>query len=87
MRVGAVMELAAKRLSIASIVRWFDFCTDYDPAKTEAAVIDIFSRGYTDKYTDEYGRERWNAMKCTTIEKCGYCLLDECGIYRNRHGG
>ena len=45
MRIGGVMELAAQELSISSMVRWFDFCLDYDPAITEASAKSIISRG------------------------------------------
>jgi len=87
MRIGAVMELAARGLSISSIVRWFDFCHDYDPAITETAVNSIISRGYTDKYVDEYGREYRKGFRCTTIQRYGFCLEDKCEIYKRKHGG
>lgn len=87
MRIGAVMELARQGLSIASIVRWFSFCGDYDPAVTEKAVIDLISRGYTDKHLDEYGEERRKGMRCETIRKCGFCLADKCTIYQKKLGG
>jgi len=84
MRIGAVMELAAKELSIPSIVRWFDFCSDYDPAITEASAKSIISRGYTDKNVNEYGREYRKGLKCTTIQRCGFCLGDVCEIHRRK---
>jgi len=84
MRIGAVMELAAQGLSIPSIVRWFDFCLDYDPAITETAVRGLISRGYTDKYVDEYGREYRKGLRCTTIQRCGFCLGNACGVYRRK---
>ncbi len=87
MRIGAVMELARQGLSIASIVRWFSFCGDYDPAVTEKAVIDLISRGYTDNHLDEYGEERRKGMRCETIRKCGFCLADKCTIYQKKLGG
>jgi hypothetical protein len=86
MRIGAVMELAARGLSISSIVRWFDFCHDYDPAITEEAVKSLISRGYTDKYTDEYGSEHRKGLKCETIQRCGFCVKDECPIYQRKLG-
>jgi len=85
MRIGAVMELATQELSIPSIVRWFDFCADYDPAKTEAAVKSLISRGYTDKHLDEYGCEHRNGLKCTTIQRCKFCLGNECETFKRRH--
>jgi hypothetical protein len=87
MRIAAVIELAAQNLSIASIVRWFDFCNDYDPGKTEAAVKDIISRGYTDKYVDEYGSEHRKGFRCETIKRCGFCLKEECQSYLRKTGG
>jgi len=84
MRIGAVMELAIQELSVPSIVRWFNFCLDYDPAITEAAVQSIISRGYTDKHVDEYGREHRKGLRCTTIQRCGYCIKEDCHIYRRR---
>jgi hypothetical protein len=87
MRIGAVMELAARGLSISSIVRWFDFCHDYDPAITEEAVKSLISRGYTDKYVDEYGREHRKGLKCATIQRCGFCLGNACDIYRRKFIG
>ena len=81
MRIGAVMELATQNLSIASIVRWFDFCNDYDPRITETAVKGLISRGYTDKYLDEYGSEHRKGFRCDTIRRCGFCLKDKCAIY------
>jgi hypothetical protein len=81
MRIGGVMELATQNLSIASIVRWFDFCSDYDPGKTEAAVKGLISRGYTDKYVDEYGLEHRKGFRCETIKRCGFCLKEECQSY------
>lgn len=87
MRIGAVMELARRELSIPSIVRWFDFCLDYDPAITEAAVKSLISRGYTKKYVDEYGREYRKGLKCTTIQRCGFCLGDACEIFKRKHRG
>ena len=87
MRIGAVMELARQELSIPSIVRWFDFCSDYDPTKTEVNVKSIISRGYTDKYMDEYGREYRKGLKCTTIQRCGFCLGDACAVYRRKFKG
>jgi len=87
MRIGAVMELAGQELSISSIVRWFDFCSDYDPDITEAYVKGIISRGYTDKNVNEYGREYRKGLKCTTIQRCGFCLGDECKIYKRKFRG
>lgn len=87
MRIGAVMELATQGLSIPSIVRWFDFCSDYDPITTEAAVKSLISRGYTDKYVDEYGREDRKGLKCTTIQRCGFCLGDACPVYQRKFKG
>jgi hypothetical protein len=84
MRIGAVMELAIQELSIVSIVRWFDFCSDYDTVKTEAAIKDIISRGYVDKYLDEFGREHQKGLKCTTIQRCGFCLEAACPIYMRK---
>jgi hypothetical protein len=84
MRIGAVMELAMQGLSIPSIVRWFSFCRYYDPAKTEQAVEDIISRGYADKYFDEWGHERRKGLKCKTIQQCGFCLKEQCPIYRGK---
>jgi len=81
MRIGAVMELATQNLSIASIVRWFDFCSDYDQGKTEAAVKGLISRGYTDKHVDEYGLEHRKGFRCETIKRCGFCLKEECHSY------
>lgn len=87
MRIGAVMELAARGLSISSIVRWFDFCHDYDPAITEEAVKSLISRGYTDKYVDDYGREYRKGLRCTTIQRCGFCLREGCPIYARKFQG
>jgi hypothetical protein len=87
MRIGAVMELAAKELSIPSIVRWFDFCSDYDPDITEASVKSIISRGYTDRHVNEYGREYRKGLRCTTIQRCGFCLGVSCNIYRRKNYG
>jgi len=84
MRIGAVMELAMQEVSIPSIVRWFDFCTDYDPSITEAAVKGIISRGYTDKYIDEYGSEHRKGLRCETIKRCDFCLKEECRIYQRQ---
>jgi hypothetical protein len=84
MRIGAVMELASRNLSIASIIRWFEFCKDYDPGKTEAAVKDIISRGYTDKHADECGREFRKGLKCITIDRCGFCLGEACHVYSKK---
>jgi hypothetical protein len=81
------MELAGQELSISSIVRWFDFCSDYDPDITEAYVKGIISRGYTDKNVNEYGREYRKGLKCTTIQRCGFCLGDECKIYKRKFRG
>jgi hypothetical protein len=87
MRIGAVMELAAQGLSIPSIVRWFNFCSDYDEAITEASVKGIISRGYTDKSVDEYGREHRKGLRCTTIQRCGFCLEDACQVYIRKFKG
>jgi hypothetical protein len=84
MRIGAVMELARQELSIPSVVRWFDFCSDYDPTTTETAVKGIISRGYADKHIDEYGQEHRKGLRCTTIERCGSCLGDVCPIYARK---
>jgi len=84
MRIGAVMEMAIQNLSIASIIRWFDFCDDYDPHKTEASVQDIVSRGYTDKRVDEYGKERRRGLLCKKIQHCGFCLKEACPTFRKR---
>lgn len=81
MRIGAVMELARQELSIPSMVRWFDFCSDYDLTTTETAVKSIISRGYADKHIDEYGQEHRKGLRCTTIQRCGFCLRDTCVIY------
>jgi hypothetical protein len=86
MRIGAVMELAMQGLSIPSIVRWFSFCDDYDPTVTEKAIIDLISRGYTDKHMDEYGSEHRKGLRCETIQKCGFCLKDACPIYQKKFG-
>lgn len=87
MRIGAVMELAGKGLSIPSIVRWFGFCADYDELITEKAVIDLISRGYTDKHMDEDGSERRKGLKCKTIQGYGFCLNENCHIYCKKFGG
>jgi hypothetical protein len=86
MRIGAVMELAMQELSIASMVRWFSFCADYDRAITEAAVKDIISRGYTDKHIDECGSEHRKGLRCETIKRCGFCLEEECPIFKRKLG-
>jgi len=87
MRIGAVMELASQELSIPSIVRWFDFCSDYDPDITEASVKSIISRGYTDEHLNEFGRQYRKGLKCTTIQRCGFCLGASCNIYRRKFMG
>lgn len=87
MRIGAVMELATQGLSVPSIVRWFDFCHDYDPAITEEAVKSLISAGYTDKHVDEYGREHRKGLRCTTIQRCGFCLENVCHIYKRKFKG
>jgi hypothetical protein len=87
MRIGAVKELAMQNLSINSLIRWFDFCNDYDAAKTEKNVRNLISTGYTDKRMDEYGLERRYGFRCETIQQCGYCMKDECHIYRKKFGG
>ena len=84
MRIGAVMELAIQELSVSSIVRWFSFCSDYDPVKTEEAVKDIISRGYADKRVDEYGKEHRRGLLCKKIQHCGFCLRDDCPTFRKK---
>jgi len=85
MRIGAVMELACQELSISSIVRWFDFCSDYDSDITESSVKSIISRGYTDKHLNEYGWEHRKGLKCTTIQRCRFCLGASCDVYRRKN--
>jgi hypothetical protein len=84
MRIGAVMELAMQGLSIASIVRWFSFCIDYDSALTETNIKSLISAGYMDKRMDEYGFEHRKGLRCETIQRCGFCLKEECKIYERK---
>jgi hypothetical protein len=86
MRIGAVMELANQGLSIHSMVRWFNFCADYNSELTETNTKSLISAGYTDKQIDEYGSERRKGLRCETIQRCGFCLEEECPIYQRKFG-
>jgi hypothetical protein len=87
MRIGAVKELSMQNLSIGSMVRWFDFCDDYNATLTERNIKSLISTGYTDKYMDECGSERRKGYRCETIRECGFCLKDDCRIYQKKFGG
>jgi hypothetical protein len=86
MRIGAVKELSMQNLSIGSMVRWFDFCSDYNAALTERYITNLISAGYTDEYMDERGSERRKGYRCETIRECGFCLKDDCRIYQKKFG-
>jgi hypothetical protein len=84
MRIGAFKELSMQNLSINSMVRWFDFCSDYNAALTERNIRSLISAGYADKNTDECGSERRKGFRCETIRECGFCLKDDCRIYQKK---
>lgn len=86
MRIGAFKELSMQNLSINSMVRWFDFCDDFNAALTERNIKSLISTGYTDKCIDECGSKRRKGYRCETIRECGFCLKDDCRIYQKKFG-
>ncbi|MFX0204237.1 MAG: hypothetical protein ACFFCW_49705, partial [Candidatus Hodarchaeota archaeon] len=86
MRIAAAMELATQRLSIASIIRWFNFTSDFDPDITRRKVEELISYGYMEKTVDSYGSVIRRGWRCATIQsKCpDFCLKDRCPIFKVR---
>jgi hypothetical protein len=89
MRLAAVAEMIANEISIPSIVRWFDFCADFNPDVTRRKVEEIISYGYGRKEINEFGEVVRRPWRCfTIIKKCpSYCLREECPTYRRLFGG
>lgn len=88
-RLAAARELACHGLSIASIVRWFDFNPDFDPSFTRQKIEELISYGHMDKYLDDYGRLTRKGFKCSTIQTIcpDYCLKQNCPIFKARMRG